>query len=107
MDNSVIISLVFGVSSIISSFFYGYIPAKQKEKIEKQNKKILKLYKDLNLFNEIEEMLLKELEESTTENKNTAKRRIRRIVTDKKGYTFSDLRNPSNVTSEIDRYSAL
>lgn len=107
MDTGIIISLIFGICSVISAYLYGYLPARRKEMIERQNVKILKLYKDIDIFNEVEDLLLDELSNVTSENKESAKRRIRKVISERKGYALSDLRKPSIVKGEIERYSNL
>lgn len=107
MDTSIVISLILGVSSIITSIFYGYIPTKRAEAIRKKNHKILILYKDIDSLNDIEDLLLNELCKSNGENKESVKRRIRKSISDKKGFPLSELRNPSNVKKEIERYSCI
>ncbi len=104
METSVIISLIFGISSIVASYFYGYIPAMRKAKIDKLNSKILLLYRDIDIMNDIESRLIDELSVATKENKETIKRRVRKEISDNKGFVLSDLRKPSNVKNEINRY---
>lgn len=102
MDTGIIIALIFGFASIITSICFGLVPSIRKEKIEKQKKKILALLKDIDSFYSIESLLLDELCTATGKSKDSMKREIRKRVRDEKNYTLNS--TPSSITQEISRY---
>lgn len=104
MDTGIIIALIFGFASIITSICFGLVPSIRKEKIEKQKKKILTLLKDIDSFYSIESLLLDELCAATGKNKESAKRDVRKQVRDEKNYSISDYAKPANLMQEISRY---
>lgn len=104
MNTEIVIALIFGAASIISSVFFGLVPSIRKAKIEKQNKKIYTLLKDIESFYEIESELLDELSTVTGKNKETTKRDVRKRVRATKNYSISDYSSPSNLIQEIRRY---
>ena len=104
METGIIIALIFGIASVITSICLGIVPSIRKEKIEKQNKKILTLLKDIDSFYSIESMLLDELCAATGKNMESTKREIRKRVRDEKGYTISEYSTPSGLKQEISRY---
>lgn len=89
MDNGVIISLILGGASIISSISFGLVPTIRKNKLDKL------VEKQQKLFYEIEDELLNKLEEHGL-NKNSTKVQVRKIVSDKNGgKKLSDNSKPS------------
>lgn len=104
MNTGITIALIFGVASVIISICFGFVPAKRKQKIEKQEKKILTLLKDLDSFYRIESLLLDELCTPTGKKKESMKREIRKRVRDEKNYTISEYATPSSLAQEISRY---
>ena len=53
MDTGVIIALILGVSSIVSSVVFGYVPRKRKSEIDRVKGELLAVYKDIdNLLKE-------------------------------------------------------
>ena len=102
MDTGIIIALIFGFASIITSICFGLVPSIRKEKIEKQKKKILTLLKDIDSFYSIESILLDELCAVTGKSKDSAKREIRKRVREEKNYSINS--TPSSITQEISRY---
>lgn len=104
MDTGIIIALIFGIASVITSICLGIVPSIRKEKIEKQNKKILTLLKDIDSFYSIESILLDELCAATEKNMESTKREIRKQVRDEKNYTISEYSTPSGLKQEISRY---
>ena len=102
MDTGIIIALIFGFASIITSICFGLVPSIRKEKIEKQSKKILMLSKDIDSFYSIELLLLDELCAATGKSKESVKREIRKRVREEKNYSINS--TPSSITQEISRY---
>lgn len=102
MDTGIIIALIFGIASIISSICFGLVPAKRKQKIEKQEKKIYTLLLDIDSFYAIESELLDEVFTATGKSKDSMKREVRKRVRDEKNYTINS--TPSSITQEISRY---
>lgn len=102
MDIGIIIALIFGFASIITSICFGLVPSIRKERIEKQKKKILTLLKDVDSFYSIESILLDELCAITGKSKDSVKREIRKRVREEKNYSINSM--PSSITQEISRY---
>ena len=50
MDSSIIISLILGFASIVSSICYGLVPGIRKNKLEKLEKKVNVLAQDIDSF---------------------------------------------------------
>lgn len=96
---SIIISIVFAVASIISSICLGLVPNIRKSKIEKLEKKVHRLLWDVKLFYEIEEELLSRL--SATGNKDTIKKEVRKIVSDRNNRPLSDESKPSVFNKQL------
>ncbi len=102
MDTEVIIAMIFGIASLISSFCFGLVPSIRKEKIERQKRKILTLLKDIDSFYTIESLLLDELCAATGKNKESTKRDVRKQVRNEKNYNISS--SPSSLIQELTRY---
>ena len=86
MATEIIISLIFGAASIVASIFFGLVPNLRKEKIERLEKKIERMARDIDSFFAIEEELLTELSQATGENKISKKNEIRKKVRQKKNW---------------------
>ena len=62
MDNGIIIALILGFASIVSSIFFGLIPTLKRRRIEILEEKEQRLLWNIKLFYEIENELLTRLE---------------------------------------------
>lgn len=97
MDSGIIISLVLGVASIISSVCFGLIPNIRKSKLEKLEKKVITLAEDVDSYYAIERVLLEQLSTSTGRNISTLKKEIRKQVEIEKGRRLSNYSKPSMI----------
>ncbi len=104
MDTGVIIALVLGFASVLSSIFYGYIPARRKEKIEKLNEKVKTLLQDVDSLLKIEYELIKEHKDAQTKPEITIKKEIRGRVRNATNYTLSNYTTQSTLTKELSRF---
>lgn len=105
MELSVIIALILAFAGVISSMFFGYIPNIRKNRIENQERKINTLLKDIDLLLCVEIKIIDELSEVNNENKETLKKRIRKIVSDEKGgRVLSDNTKPSYLKKQLQKY---
>lgn len=96
MDSGIIISLILGVASIVSSVCFGLVPNVRKQRISKLLIQRDKLFHDVRLFYEIESELLNIVEQTTGENKATVQKRIRKRVSENNnGIILSDYSKPS------------
>ena len=86
MTTEIIISLIFGVASIVASIFFGLVPNLRKERIERLEKKIERMAKDIDSFFAIEDELLTELSQATGNNKISMKNEIRKKVRQNKNW---------------------
>lgn len=107
MDTGIVISLILGLASIISSIFYGLVPSIRKEKFEKQKRKIAILLKDIDSFYAIETELIKRLSEDTGKSQDGIKRDVRKYIRDQKQYSISDFSTPSRIKEELTRIDSL
>ena len=105
-NTSIVIALIFGICSIISSVCFGLRPTIRKQRLEKLEKKVHVLLKDLDSFYAIESELLDECSKLNGKNKETLKREMRKRVKDTKNYTLSDYSTPSNLGKELARYDS-
>lgn len=103
MDTGIIISLIFGGASVISSIFFGLIPGIQKSKIERLEKKVHTFAQDIDSFYAIEQSLLKQLSEATGKNIETLKKEARKQVKEEKGRALSSYSRPSVITAELQK----
>ena len=95
MDSGIVISLVLGGASILSSIFWGLIPNMRKQRIAQLEDQREKLFQDVKLFHEIEEELLNIIE-MTGQVKVTVQRKVRKQVSEKNhGKVLSDYTKPS------------
>lgn len=95
MESGIIISLILGGASIVSSICFGLIPNIRKNRIERLESQQEKLFHDIRLFHDIENELLNKLAQSGYNKTNTQKE-IRKIVSDKyNGEVLSDYSLPS------------
>ena len=97
MDSSIIISLILGFASIVSSICYGLVPGIRKNKLEKLEKKVNVLAQDIDSFYAIEQKLLEQLSTSTNRNFLTLKKEIRKEVEKEKGRCMSNYSKPSEI----------
>lgn len=104
MDTGIIISLILGGASIISSIFYGYIPARQKEKMNRLEKKVRTLALDIDFLYTIESNLLEELSIKTQKKAETLKKEFRNKVMKEKGRYLSNYSKPSETAKLIDNH---
>lgn len=104
MDSGVIIALILGLASIITSLFYGLVPTIRKNRMEKLERKVTFLLRDLDYYYEIESLLLEEYSKKIGINKESLKREVRSRVKEKKRYTLSDYSSPSKLKKELARY---
>ena len=97
MDNGVIISLILGGASVVSSICFGLIPNIRKKRIEMIEAQRIRLFRDIQLLYNIEEELLGYIVNiSPNINKSNLKIKIRDIVS--KRYNddvLSDFSKPS------------
>ena len=86
MATEIIVSIIFGVASIVSSVFFGLVPNLRKEKIERLEKKIERMARDIDSFFAIEEELLVELSQVKGVKPNSKRNEIRRKVREQKNW---------------------
>lgn len=101
MDAGIVIALILGVASVISSICFGLVPGVRKNKIEKLEKKVHDLAQDIDSFYAIEQILLEKLSKETGTNVITLKKEIRRRVKQEKGRSLSDYAKPSGVAQYL------
>lgn len=103
MDNGIIIALILGFASIVSSIFFGLIPTLKRRRIEILEEKEQRLLWNIKLFYEIENELLTRLE-GYGHKKGSLKSTVRKIVSDKNGgRVLSDEAKPSVYEKQIKR----
>ena len=97
MDNGVIISLILGGASIVSSVCFGLIPNIRKSRIERLEIQRTRLFRDIQLFYNIEEELLDYIVSiSSNINKSSLKIKIRDVVSSRLNEdVLSDYSKPS------------
>ena len=96
MDSGIIISLILGCASIISSICFGLIPNIRKNRISKLEAQREKLFQDIFLFREIEDELLNIIAQSTGNNKISTQKSFRKLVSSKNnGKVLSENTKPS------------
>lgn len=99
MENeSLVVSLILGIASIISSVMYGYLPSRRKEKIERLTHQRDLLFQDVKSFYVIEDKLVKQLAEAVGKNEVNIKKRVRQEVREETGHTLSDYTKPSKTS---------
>ena len=103
MDSGVIISLILGLASIVSSVCFGLIPGIRKNKIERLEKKIYIMAQDIDSFYAIEQYLLENLSKAIGKNPKTIKEEVRKRVKNEKGRSLSNYSTPSGIARELDR----
>ena len=99
MATEIIISLIFGVSSIVTSIFFGLIPNLRKERITSLENRIKQRNQDLDFFFAEEILLLEQLCQATGENIHSKKIAIRQSIERQKGRTI--MSHPSKVKAEL------
>ena len=55
--SSIVVSLIIGVSSIITAFIWGYVPRKRQEEIQRLRKELLEVYIGVYNLKSVEEDL--------------------------------------------------
>ena len=105
MDSGVLISIILGFASIVSSIAFGIIPSIKRKKIEIMKSELLTLYKDLDSYYQIEELLLTQLCALNNKSPNTMKVEYRRIISEKEGRVLSNNIKPSYITKKIEALS--
>lgn len=101
MDSGVIISLILGFASIISSICFGLIPGIRRNKIERLEKKVRTLAQDIDSFYAIEQSLLEQLSAATGEKSKKLKEETRKQVKIEKGRALSSYACPSGIASDL------
>ncbi len=111
MDTGVIIALILAVASVLSSIFFGYIPAKKNEeikelngKVKTLNDKVKTLLQDVDSLLKIETELIEEHKDAQTKSKQTIKIDIRGKVRNATNHPLSNYATPSAVTKELSRF---
>lgn len=94
MDSGVLISLILGGASIVSSICFGLIPNIRKERIAKLECQRDRLFRDVRLFYEIEDELLNILEQGG-QNKKSTQRNVRKLISERYDDVLSDYSKPS------------
>lgn len=106
MDTGLLVSFILGASSIVSSLitsiFFGWIPNRRSQKIQKLKSKVVTLIKDVASFREIESAYISLLSEKTGENREGLKNRIRKQVREKMGYSLSDNTQPCKIKNALE-----
>jgi len=100
----IIIALIFGIASVVSSYFNGYVPTKRNEDIKKLNDKVKTLLQDVDSLLKIEDELIKEYKDAQNKSEITIKKEIRGRVRDATNYTLSNYTKPSSLTKELSRF---
>ena len=97
MDTGVAISLILGAASVISSICFGLIPNIRKNRIEKLEIQRDGLFRDIQLFYDVEDELLEYMVNNIPNtNKGSLKIKIRETVSKKhKDDRLSDYAKPS------------
>ncbi len=85
--SNIIVSFIIGVSGIITSLIFNYIPRKRNEKFQKLQKELLEVYKDVESLIQIESELLQK--------SNVSKIQAR------KGFTISKRCEPKRLANRI------
>ena len=101
MDSGIIIAVIFGCASIVSSVCFGLVPSIRKRKLENLQIKVSKMAKDINFFYSTEELLLSELSALKNESSESLKRQYRKQIENKIDYKLSDYAKPSVTKKEI------
>ncbi|MBO4739564.1 MAG: hypothetical protein J5606_08405 [Bacteroidales bacterium] len=101
MDSGIIIALILGGASIVSSICFGLIPSIRKEKLDKMQTKVNKMIKDIHFFYNLEQNYIQELSEMTGKNKETIKKDKRTQIEKTVGYSLSQYAKPSVTKKEI------
>ena len=101
MDTGIIIALILGFASIVSSISFGLIPGIRRRKLEKMETKIHKMAQDIDSFYAIEQSLLEQLSAATGKKVDTLKKDARKQVKIEKGRPLSEYATPSGIASEL------
>lgn len=95
MESGIIISLILGTASIVSSVCFGLIPSIRKEKLDKLTRKVNKMSQDIRFFYMLEQTYIEELSKTSGENKDTLKKNRRTQIESAVGYPLSQYAKPS------------
>ncbi len=101
MDTGIIIALILGAASIVSSICFGLVPGIRRRKLEKLENKVHTLAQDVDSFYAIEQSLLEQLSKATGKNAETIKKETRAQVKLDKGRPLSQYTNPSKIAQEL------
>ena len=96
LDIGVIIALIFGIASVISSIFFGWIPSRNREKISRLEGKLNKANNNISFFVEEEKILLQALSEKENRSADSIKVEIRKKVSETTGKRLDDSYRPSH-----------
>lgn len=96
MNDGIVISIILGAASVISSICFGLVPSIRREKLKKLSDKITTLSKDIKFFYNLEQCYIEELSKITGKNIETVKKDKRAQIRDDIGYSLSQYAKPSN-----------
>ena len=102
MESGIVIALILGGASVVSSICFGFIPSIRRGKVEQLELKIQRLLWNMKLYHEIEDELLDRLENTTGQNKLETQRSVRKMVSNNNGgRVLSDECTPSVYNKQI------
>lgn len=102
MDTGITISIILGLSGIISAILWGLIPRIRKERVQSLKAELLTSYRDLLSFTEVENTLLKELSTINSEKENQIKIKIRKLAESTLGRKISENSEPARIKKRIE-----
>ena len=97
MDSSIIVALILGFASIISSICFGLVPGIRRNELQRMKEKGMIAAEDLELFYDIEDALLDQLSKATNQNKTSLKIQNRNAVSTKYSRKLSKFSCPSGI----------
>ncbi len=95
MNESIIITIILGTASIISSICFGLVPSIRRDKLNKLSNKIIAMKNDIKFFYNLEQCYIEELSKITGKNKETIKKGNRAKIKNDIGYSLSQYAKPS------------
>lgn len=101
MDTGIVIALILGAASVVSSICFGLIPGIRRNKLDKLEKKVHTLAQDVDSFYAIEQSLLEQLSIVSGKNAETIKKETRARVREEKGRSLSNYAKPSGIRLEL------
>lgn len=101
MEASVLIALILGLASVISSICFGLVPSVRKRKLDILEAKITKLTKDISVFYDLEQLYISKMSQLTGEKNDTIKKENRAIIESQHNYKLSNFSKPSQFKREI------